>query len=84
MSAHSGDLMFVPRLRNPTSDSCTSGSALTGPSTPAMIFSIYQEEKQLRNAAVKLTNLAIKTAKQLSYVGECCGSDKDSMTDTAF
>lgn len=63
MPAHSADLMFVPWLRNPTSDSYISGSALTGPSTPAMVFSIYQEEKQLQNAAVQLTNSAMKTGR---------------------
>lgn len=49
-----------------------------------MIFSIYQEKKQLRNAAVKLTNLVLLTVKEFSCVREYCGSEKDTMTATAF
>lgn len=63
MPAHRADLMFVPWLRNPTSDSSITGSALTEPSVPAMIFSVSQEEKQLQNAAIKLTSSAIKVAR---------------------
>lgn len=84
MSAHAADLMFVPWLRNPASDSCASGTALMVPTAPAMTFSIYQEEKQLQNAALKLPNLALIMTKEFSCVRECCGSDEDSTTDTAF
>lgn len=84
MPALSADLMLLPQLRNPTSDSSIPGSDLTVPSTPATILGIYQEGKQLQDAAVKLTNPAIKTAKEFSCTGECYGSHKDNVTDAAF
>lgn len=70
--------MLVPWLKNPACDSCASGAALTVPSAPAVIFSIYREEKQSQNAALKLLILALVSAKEFSCAGECLGSDKDS------
>lgn len=84
MPANAAVLMFVPWLTSPTSAICASGTALTAPSAPAMIFNVYQDERQLQNAAVKLTNLALATAKESSCVGECRASEKGSMTHTAF
>lgn len=83
MPDHATGLMFVPWLRNLTRQLCLWDSSPV-PSAPAIIFSIYQEEKQLQNAALQLTSLALIPAKEFSCVGECCGSDEDNMTNTAF
>lgn len=75
--------MLVPRLGNPTGSSA-SGTAPAVPSATVMICSIYQEVKQLKNAALQLTNLAVIAAKEFSCVRECGGSAEDKMTNTAF